>query len=93
MTEYQAEILVNENGDHYVAEFPKGVTEPAQYGSSVSATAVYLSQFQLIPQAWVQACFTPTRLGLISTGFGTGYIAFPTRTSEGIRTRWAKVGS
>jgi transposase len=32
-----------------VAEFPPGVTEPAQYGDSVKAHSVYLSQFQMIP--------------------------------------------
>ena len=54
VTEYRAEILVNELGESYVAEFPEGVTEPAQYGISVKTTSVYLSQFQLIPQARVQ---------------------------------------
>lgn len=54
VTEYQAEVLENERGEVYVAEFPIGVTEPAQYGIGVKATSVYLSQFQLIPQARVQ---------------------------------------
>lgn len=54
VTEYQAEILKNESGDVYVAEFPAGVTEPAQYGIGVKSTSVYLSQYQLIPQARVQ---------------------------------------
>jgi len=54
VTEYQAEVLVNESGDTFVAEFPEGVTEPAQYGVGVKATSVYLSQYQLIPQARVQ---------------------------------------
>lgn len=54
VTEYQAEVLMNELGETYVAEFPKGVTEPAQYGVGVKATSVYLSQYQLIPQARVQ---------------------------------------
>ena len=54
VTEYQAEVLKNELGELYVAEFPDGVTEPAQYGLSVKSTSVYLSQFQLIPQARVQ---------------------------------------
>jgi transposase len=54
VTEYQAEVLENELGEFYVAEFPDGVTEPAQYGNGVKATSVYLSQFQLIPQARVQ---------------------------------------
>lgn len=54
VTEYQAEILKNEFGEIYVAEFPDGVTELAQYGIGVKSTSVYLSQFQLIPQARVQ---------------------------------------
>lgn len=60
--EYQAEILINERGEAYIAEFPEGVTEPAQYGSGVKATSVYLSQYQLIPQARVQ--------DLLSTQYG-----------------------
>ena len=54
VTEYRAEVLMNELGETFVAEFPKGVTEPAQYGIGVKATSVYLSQYQLIPQARVQ---------------------------------------
>ena len=54
VTEYQAEILKNKEGDEFVADFPEGVTEPAQYGTGVKATSVYLSQYQLIPQARVQ---------------------------------------
>jgi transposase len=52
--EYRAEVLQNEFGETYVAQFPAGVTEPAQYGLSVKSTSVYLSQFQLLPQARVQ---------------------------------------
>ena len=54
VTEYRAEVLENELGETYVAEFPDGVTELAQYGLGVKSTSVYLSQFQLIPQARVQ---------------------------------------
>jgi transposase len=54
VTEYQAEVFKNEKGDTFVAEFPEGVTELAQYGVGVKATSVYLSQYQLIPQARVQ---------------------------------------
>lgn len=54
VTEYQAEVLKNEFGQTYVAQFPVGVTEPAQYGVGVKSTSVYLSQYQLIPQARVQ---------------------------------------
>ena len=54
VTEYRAEILKNELGDLFVAEFPNGVIELAQYGIGVKATSVYMSQYQLIPQARVQ---------------------------------------
>lgn len=54
VTEYQAEILINESGEYFVAEFPEGVTESAQYGVGVKATSAYMSQYQLIPQARVQ---------------------------------------
>ena len=49
VTEYRAQILVNATGKRYVADFPKGVSRPIQYGQSIKAHAVYLSQFQLIP--------------------------------------------
>lgn len=68
VTEYQAEVLINNAGEVYVAEFPEGVTEPAQYGLGVKSTSVYLSQYQLIPQARVQDAFS-TQYGLsISKG-------------------------
>ena len=49
VTEYRAEILFNEKGERFVAPFPTGVTSPVQYGDSVKAHAVYLSQHQLLP--------------------------------------------
>ena len=55
--EYRAEVVKNEKGVEFVADFPEGVTEPAQYGSSVKATSVYLSQFQLVPLDRVRDCF------------------------------------
>ncbi|WP_444930968.1 IS66 family transposase [Microbulbifer sp. SSSA002] len=57
VTEYRAQILENEHGQRYVAEFPAGVTRPAQYGSSVKAHAVYLSMFQLLPYERIQSMF------------------------------------
>jgi transposase len=63
VTEFQAEVLINDAGEVYVAQFPEGVTEPAQYGLGVKATSVYFSQFQLIPQARVQDAFL-TQYGL-----------------------------
>lgn len=49
VTEYRAQILEDGTGKQYVAAFPKGVSRPIQYGQSIKAHAVYLSQFQLIP--------------------------------------------
>jgi len=40
-----------------VAEFPEGVTRPAQYGSEFKAKAVYLSQAQLIPYERIEEYF------------------------------------
>ena len=49
ITEYQAEILQDEQGNRYVAPFPEGVTQPVQYGNEIRAHVVYLSQHQLLP--------------------------------------------
>lgn len=49
VTEYQAEVWVNAAGLRFVAPFPDGVNSPVQYGRSLKAQAVYLSQFQLLP--------------------------------------------
>ena len=55
--EYRAEVLVDGAGNRYVATFPAEVSKAAQYGSSVKALAVYLSQYQLIPYNRVQEMF------------------------------------
>jgi transposase len=49
VTEYRAEILEDEEGNRFVAEFPAGVKSDVQYGDSIKAHSVYLSQFQLLP--------------------------------------------
>jgi transposase len=61
--EYRGEILENEKGEQYVADFPEGVTEPAQYGGTIKAHSVYMSQFQLVPLARVEDHFQD-QLGL-----------------------------
>lgn len=58
VTEYRAEILEDETGKRYVAEFPAGVTKAIQYGSGVKSESVYLSMFQLVPLARVQEHFS-----------------------------------
>lgn len=83
VTEYQAEILQNEKGEVFIAEFPEGVTEPAQYGIGVKGTSVYLSQFQLIPQARVKDVLE-TQFGLsVTKGSVNNFNALAARTLRG----------
>lgn len=66
--EYQAQILENEKGDQYVAEFPSDVKRPVQYGPDIKANSVYMSQFQLIPIDRIRDHFVD-QMGIpISTG-------------------------
>jgi transposase len=57
VTEYQAQVLINEQGKRFVAPFPEGVTRPAQYGPGIKANSVYMSMFQLIPYNRVEDHF------------------------------------
>ncbi|MCP5244814.1 MAG: IS66 family transposase [Burkholderiales bacterium] len=57
VTEYRAQVVINENGQRFVAPFPDHVTKAVQYGAGVKAHAVYLSQYQLIPYQRVQEYF------------------------------------
>jgi transposase len=57
VTEYQAERVIDHNGQIYVASFPEGVNAPVQYGQGVKVHAVYLSQFQLIPYKRIEDYF------------------------------------
>ena len=49
VTEYRAQVLEDNQGNRFVASFPKGVNRPVQYGLGLKAHAVYMSQYQLIP--------------------------------------------
>ena len=49
VTEYRAQILEDDRGNRFVADFPEGVNRPVQYGLGLKANAVYMSQHQLIP--------------------------------------------
>jgi len=68
VTEYQAQILEEQFGNRLVASFPEGITNPVQYGVSVKAHAVYLSQFQLILFERIQAQFADQYDMPLSTG-------------------------
>jgi transposase len=49
VTEYRAPIMVNESGQEFHPAFPEGVVSRTQYGPTVKAMSVYMSQFQLLP--------------------------------------------
>lgn len=57
VTEYQAEILEDSKGNQFVAPFPQGVTKAVQYGASLKAHSVYMSQYQLVPYKRIQEYF------------------------------------
>jgi transposase len=89
VTEYRAEILVNESGVEFVADFPEEVTERAQYGSSVKANSVYMSQFQLVPLARVEDHFRD-QVGLpVSKGSVSNWNALAFKKLESFE-EWAR---
>lgn len=57
VTEYQAQILEDANGKRHTAPFPKNLKHSVQYGASVKAHSVYMSQYQLIPYNRVEENF------------------------------------
>jgi transposase len=68
VTEYRAEILEDQKGNRFVAEFPEHVTAEVQYGIGVKSTAVYCSQFQLLPYQRIQDQFADQIKLPLSTG-------------------------
>ncbi|GFO72826.1 transposase, IS66 family [Bathymodiolus japonicus methanotrophic gill symbiont] len=68
VTEYQAQRLINEKGQCFIAPFPDEVTKAAQYGNGIKAHVVYLSQYQLLAYNRIQEYFAD-QLGMpISEG-------------------------
>lgn len=68
VTEYRAQILEDDAGNRFVADFPANISQSTQYGNSIKANAVYMSMFQLIPYTRIQTHFSE-QFGIpISTG-------------------------
>ena len=68
VTEYQAQILEDQQGRRFVAPFPEGVTRPVQYGVGVKVNAVYMSQYQLVPYNRIEDHFLDQMQMPISAG-------------------------
>jgi len=68
VTEYRAEILEDENGKRYTAEFPEEVKSSVQYGIGVKGNAVYMSQYQLLPYNRIKEQFEDQMKLPLSTG-------------------------
>ncbi|MCP3699739.1 MAG: IS66 family transposase, partial [Aliivibrio sp.] len=85
ITEYRAQILENEHGKQFVADFPDGVNSHIQYGSNIKAHAVYLSQYQLLPYNRIEEYFSDQLDIPISAGslFNFNKQAFDLVTSSG----------
>lgn len=75
VTEYRAKILVDREGNQYIAEFPNGVLNKVQYGASVKAHVTYLSVYQFIPYQRLQEQFANEYNIPISTGSICNFIA------------------
>ena len=68
VTEYQAQVLEDSKGKRFTAAFPEGVAKAVQYGTSIKAHSVYMSQFQLIPYDRIKDYFADQLEIPISTG-------------------------
>jgi transposase len=89
VTEYRAQILEDNQGNRFVASFPEGVNRPVQYGLSLKATAVYMSQYQLIPYDRIRDHFQDQMHIPVSAG---SIFNFNKEAYEGLESfgQWAK---
>lgn len=68
VTEYRAQVLMDQHCNRFVAPFPEGVTRPVQYGTGVKVNSVYMSQYQLIPYNRIEDHFLDQMQMPISVG-------------------------
>ncbi len=78
VTEYRAQVLLDEKGRRFVAPFPEKVARPAQYGDGVKTHVVYMSMYQLIPYNRIEDHFESQFCIPISQGtiFNFNYEAY-----------------
>jgi transposase len=90
VTEYRAQILEDNQGNRFVATFPEGVNRPVQYGLSLKANAVYMSQHQLIPYDRVRDHFQDQMHIPVSAG---SVFNFNKEAYDGLASfeQWAKI--
>ena len=89
VTEYRAQVLEDDQGNRFVAPFPEGVNRPVQYGLSLKANAVYMSQYQLIPYDRIRDHFQDQMHIAVSAG---SVFHFNQEAYAGLEffERWAK---
>lgn len=68
VTEWRAEVLLDEQGNRYVAPFPEGISRPVQYGIGVKVNAVYMSQYQMVPYNRIEEHFLDQMQMPVSAG-------------------------
>jgi transposase len=57
VTEYLAEVLIDEDKNEYIASFPNNITNQTQYGNSVKSQICYFSVYQMLPFLRIQDFF------------------------------------
>ena len=49
VTEYRAQVPIDDSSQRFVANFPEAVTRPVEYGNRIEAHSVYLSHYSCCP--------------------------------------------
>lgn len=75
ITEYRAQRVIDGEGNVYTAGFPKGVSQPIQYGATVKAHVTYMSVYQLTPYQRLAEQFGNEYLIPISSGSISNFIS------------------
>lgn len=69
VTEYQAQVLIGDDGSRHCADFPEGVSGQTQYGPHIKSQVVYASGVQMTPVERITEQFQEQAGLPISAGF------------------------